>query len=841
MKRKLSKAQEGMEAQGGAPQDGGNEQMQQVMQMAQQMAEEGAEPQQIATTLAEQGVPEQAIGQVLVQLGLPEEQVAQLMQGGKGQPQMKKGGVGGDVESWRASLSDLTTQGLNSKLRELQGMVGNQERGSGNAIIYQKIDILNEEIPNRTNQLNNNPLLNAGKNSLPHDMYGGELDLRDVKKEMLKKFKKGGKADENAMDTASSEGYVSSLKKVFQDHAFAGHATHAVKNSPNFLKFGGTPSLDFKEGRGQYSFGNIPRAVEGYEVPDMTGQFDLPDDETVNITPETPEQIYNDMQEGESKTEWAARNKLGADYISNETWDGTQWVNPDAEDTNEDEEFVFNNQQTSLSGKKNLKSADFLTTALPGVGDISTGVKGVFDSVGEKQDSGRIQYKGHGDFKNMSKEEIANAMKDGTYNADNVTDVWRKKDERRLARGKKTNWLGQDINPIGKRINFTDGEGNNGQSNYSNASQEDVYPGDAGKVESTIPDTQEGSNPNVINPDGSLQRNQNTNRNIKKRYLKTDADEENLFNKQRTREENNRKVGEIFDSIDTPGYTPDLELQKKQEAIPTEEEAFQSMLKDAGITEEQYFNDPLIQKNVDDEMYRRKFGNATPALNNSNIPADLQQPFVTSPPPKSTYNPQTGKFEYADPSSGQTMVFNKPEAEGYNPFGVKQKRGGLVKYFQGGVGGYDQDAYIDVRPLWEREVDFAGLADGAYNVGAGVNEILKAGQRFEDPDDTRANLSVHNMFNTDERGSGIEGKYNMQTGQLLSNQTAARTYAGQKGDRGTDMPGGIKGDFIQKYGGPTSKGLAFAKAGMVVGNNVDLTNEEMEQLRSLGYELTLNK
>ena len=101
----MPKAEDGMEAQVGAPQGGQpqGDPMQQVMQMAQQMAQEGADPMQIVQALMEQGVPPEAIGQVLVQLGMPEEQVQQVMQEimqgqpqgepqQEGQPMMEDGG-----------------------------------------------------------------------------------------------------------------------------------------------------------------------------------------------------------------------------------------------------------------------------------------------------------------------------------------------------------------------------------------------------------------------------------------------------------------------------------------------------------------------------------------------------------------------------------------------------------------------------------------------------------------------------------------------------------------------------------------------------------------------------
>ena len=69
----------GVAQEGGQQPQGGSDPMQQVMQMTQQMMQEGAEPVQIVETLVQQGVPPEAVGQVLIEMGIPEDQIQQIM------------------------------------------------------------------------------------------------------------------------------------------------------------------------------------------------------------------------------------------------------------------------------------------------------------------------------------------------------------------------------------------------------------------------------------------------------------------------------------------------------------------------------------------------------------------------------------------------------------------------------------------------------------------------------------------------------------------------------------------------------------------------------------------
>ena len=72
--RRLKRAQEGMQ------QQGGGDQMQQMMQQIGQALEQGAQPEDVIAQLLQSQVPPQAIMQIFVQLGMPEEQVGSAIQ-----------------------------------------------------------------------------------------------------------------------------------------------------------------------------------------------------------------------------------------------------------------------------------------------------------------------------------------------------------------------------------------------------------------------------------------------------------------------------------------------------------------------------------------------------------------------------------------------------------------------------------------------------------------------------------------------------------------------------------------------------------------------------------------
>ena len=76
--------QQAMQQQGapqqGQPQEGGQDPMAQVMQMVQQMVQQGAKPMDVIVELLNQQVPPEAVAQVLVQMGMPQDQVVAAIQ-----------------------------------------------------------------------------------------------------------------------------------------------------------------------------------------------------------------------------------------------------------------------------------------------------------------------------------------------------------------------------------------------------------------------------------------------------------------------------------------------------------------------------------------------------------------------------------------------------------------------------------------------------------------------------------------------------------------------------------------------------------------------------------------
>ena len=115
--------QQSMQQQGapqqGQPQQGGQDPMAQVMQMVQQMMQQGAKPMDVIVELLNQQVPPEAVAQVLVQMGMPQDQVVaaiqQVMQGQQqnGGEQMEEGveeenEVEDDEEKGESALEEKT-------------------------------------------------------------------------------------------------------------------------------------------------------------------------------------------------------------------------------------------------------------------------------------------------------------------------------------------------------------------------------------------------------------------------------------------------------------------------------------------------------------------------------------------------------------------------------------------------------------------------------------------------------------------------------------------------------------------------------------------------------------
>ena len=131
--------------------------------------------------------------------------------------------------------------------------------------------------------------------------------------------------------------------------------------------------------------------------------------------------------------------------------------------------------QTSLSGKSNLSTAEFLGTPLK---DIIGGISQATGAIGDKELTDEIQFKGFGDMKGMSQEEMKQAIESGQYNPQAIEDIYTKRDARKLARGKTHRGLfglGKEINPYGKRVYFDRTPVDNANNAESNADPTQGY------------------------------------------------------------------------------------------------------------------------------------------------------------------------------------------------------------------------------------------------------------------------------------------------------------------------------------------------------------------------------
>ena len=99
-----------------APQQGGGDQMQQIMQMAQQMLEQGAQPVEVAAQLLGSQVPPEVVMQVFTELGMaPEEAQATIQEAMQGGQQQQGGGeemMEGQASNPQEEMMEGAPQGM---------------------------------------------------------------------------------------------------------------------------------------------------------------------------------------------------------------------------------------------------------------------------------------------------------------------------------------------------------------------------------------------------------------------------------------------------------------------------------------------------------------------------------------------------------------------------------------------------------------------------------------------------------------------------------------------------------------------------------------------------------
>jgi hypothetical protein len=452
------------------------------------------------------------------------------------------------------------------------------------------------------------------------------------------------------------------------------------------------------------------------------------------------------------------------------------------------------NQQKSLSGDFDLTTAQFLTRPLT---DIVQGAAGVRQAFGEKELTDQVQFKGKGSMAGMSREEMAKALETGAIKTGSIGDMYTRRDARRLARGKTNRGIFggfEEINPYGKRVYF-DQTPVDAANNVEPNPDENVDPNNPVEVEQANANAANKENPDVAAARDAVDRQPQT------------------------------QV-----QASTQGY----QQNDDQNEIDAQYDTALSNLKAQGIE-----NPTRDQLNSAIDMVEQIRGMSGVA------PGEMQPENWMD-----NYNQYVQKLGGLSPAQLFQMalgglIVSENQLKYDRPFTPFMQQGGSIPkgyhrmpdgqimadsahYKAGGVGGYKNEGYIDFEPIYQSEIDFAQIADGGFQAASGVNELLESMNRYVSPEQRAANRNVNAIFNPRNRGSLIEGKIDMQTGQMAAQDAGDTIYAGQMGDRATRQRRGITNEFMAKYG-------------LEVGQEITLSQNELRALKSAGYILTPKK
>ena len=131
------------------------------------------------------------------------------------------------------------------------------------------------------------------------------------------------------------------------------------------------------------------------------------------------------------------------------------------------------------------------------------------------------------------------------------------------------------------------------------------------------------------------------------------------------------------------------------------------------------------------------------------------------------------------------------------------------------------------KPLFEKEVDVALAGNQAMELGYTALDVFKRKNNFVSQDDKDAALSLDAQMNTGI-GAGDEGIYDQFGDQL----DPGNPLAGRSGDNFTRTGRSLNAPYM-KGGGE----LVYAQAGLQVGDELELSSEEMMAFARLGYQI----
>lgn len=665
----------------------------------------------------------------------------------KAQQGMEQGNPQEQVQQLIMAFAEMSQQDPQQIMQELQGM----EQAQQQEAIQQMAQAVQQ---GQGAPQQGQPQMNYGGKVGGVMIDGNALDFKDIKRNLVKKYRKGGETDAEQMDSSSTEAYVTGLKNALQNKMFAGYAVNRINdrfnkgNTPNFQSIpkavlGGEPSeLDLKHNNmtlDQYKMLDDGDKKEILGSAGRSGYTGMDGD--TNLTNTNNVVITNDKDEKKVAD--------GPAVGTRQEWNGKEWV------TVENDKVVSGDPSKGQATKQEHYYKGWNANGNPNQNrwGMSNGNPGFLNALSNVFSKRAVGIQG-----SMSPEYFDRISQ---YGVPEIT--------------AKNNIFGQKVkikfNPItGQQEPVNDGTVDEDGNIQTSISQTD-----------NIYDKQEGINADLY-PNG-------------KPSSSTGGVDQNYI--------------DWLNKVNPAPGTPNVNIQRNATDAdrPTRRSA-RKFPKVAGYEDNKKYSESLDRE---DELRAQAIKNKGEGNWTENDILD-----------------EMDRIEQVLNASGDQ---------------VQMKYGGGVNLPKASLGRNEE--YQDVakfKPIYERTIDYGAGADLLFEAGSKFNSFLEAMNSSMSPEEEREMQSVDRKFNTLPTDSAIEGLYDRNSGRQLPQDTGADMLAGTNSRQGMYDQKGQKftKDFYGRGSGlqyVEDGGLVIAKAGMEVGQELDLSPEQVKMMENLGYKI----
>jgi hypothetical protein len=615
----------------------------------------------------------------------------------------------------------------------------------------------------------------------PEMMFGGPVkkDFQKLAQDMIKQYRKGGESD--GLDESNTQSYIENLKGAIANHIAKSNAIATVKkrSQSNMALFDG-----------------LPTAENGKEITDDQ----LKEIQKVDPTM-TKEKFLGydaDIQKAWLEPKTTPTSTGGKNYrfengkfievpsnSNNITEGGNQKTADQSSNVTDDYNGVQANPNRSFSGRT-LNTQQFLTSPL---GQM-------LSAVGEKKPTGNVQVKGFGSLAGADQNELSKMLASGNYGVSAIEDVRRKGIFGREKRN-DTDIFGRS-NVIGKRVYF----------------------GPTGSGENTGTSTPSSLSGSATNPTGFDSKGRNIEEYLQEMKI-SKADYDN--NVGGVKDAVNKEFGIVTPTvhpnagdITTPSGDDYWSKKQAREFSPITDERKVSTPSTGYMPE---YGDYLDRNEKEINDFATQLGVS---------PEELKDPAIMNAV-LDAMEGGTGKF-YMSPNS----PMKKMGGPVWDWKTMKFVNGGTIPLAKDGM-----ETYINVIPEYEREIDFASLAQGIYGAGDALNQKLDAFRNRTPRNIATAERSTDNMFDPAAPDSGQKGFYD-EMGRFIPIDMGARVLPGTGTDQsvyGQFTNKNFYDDFITNNVRKKNGGLVRASKGIELGAEIDLNDDDLAAFESLGYKV----